>query len=143
MCVIYVCHQVIHRVRTSSHEHCQCAEGHFPQIDGLTEQGVHFGCCPGHGIIACGPQAASIRTFAQVFLSQSLNLAFELNQFHPSFHRDLFRGPWGRMLVDAPGAPGPFSSLISLTNPEDVHCAHDLGDSQEATEGLADRARGL
>ena len=56
------------QVRMSSSEECPCAEGYWPQFDRIPWKGedVHFGCCPGRGISACGPQKAPIRTFAEV-----------------------------------------------------------------------------
>ncbi|CAK9093046.1 Protein MAK16-like A [Durusdinium trenchii] len=52
----------------SSFEECPCAEGYWPQFDRTPwkEKEVHFGCCAGRGISACGPQKAPIRTFAEV-----------------------------------------------------------------------------
>ena len=66
----------IHQVRMSSLQECPCAEGYWPQIDppmySIKEQGIHFGCCPGRGVSACGPQKATIRTYAEVSSSLCL-----------------------------------------------------------------------
>ncbi|CAK9031512.1 unnamed protein product [Durusdinium trenchii] len=60
----------------SSLQECPCAEGYWPQIDppmySIKEQGIHFGCCPGRGVSACGPQKATIRTYAEVSSSLCL-----------------------------------------------------------------------
>ncbi|CAK9032042.1 unnamed protein product [Durusdinium trenchii] len=56
----------------SSFEDCPCAEGFWPQIDSFTEPELRFGCCPGNGVTACGPQRTSMTTCAQVTLAQAL-----------------------------------------------------------------------